>query len=367
MKGNARFLSLLAFVCVAGCVGGSEPQEPAEVGEIQRALEQDDGGFDTTDTEPMFGDEAAFAAAGLDAEDPEVADPVLAYGPEAGPEPGAEDAGAITVLVLWGHLRPDLDRARPREWSGELHVTSGGLVLRRTIHFDQLGDAVLPRTDRQTIAFTSVTLPHDDGLLVSVVPPRAGQDGALAEEAPELVIRFEGVEEIVVSAADLADGYRAVFPVDAERGGIAVTTLPSHPCPHGLLAGIWTSVRPELGTFRGRWVGLRGELRGHVRGIWGANRAGRRVLFGKYIGNGGEFRGLLRGVYGDGTFTGVFVDRGGAYVGGLAGRYSGLDSDLPGDGIFAGEWIEACEAERCGPEGECPGLDPSVPGAGDLP
>lgn len=368
MKRSTTFLSLLTIAAVTGCVGDTGQGDPAEVAAVQEALELDDGGFDTADAAPMFGEEAAFAEAGLDLEDPAIGDPIAAYGPDGAPAPDADEARAINVLVLWGQLRVDRDVESPRRWDGDVATTVGGLVLRRAIRFEDPTDAVLPRTDPQSIAFTSVTGPHHDGLLVSLVPPRLPEDGALPPEGePELTISLAGLEDIVITTAQLAEGYRTAIPVDDERNFVVVTTLPNHPCPDGVLAGIWRHVGRGYGTFRGRWMGEGGELRGHVQGLWGTNRAGRQIFFGKYIGNAGEFRGLLRGVWGDGAFTGVFVDRDGAYRGGLRGDYGMIDAAVPGDGLFGGHWVEACEAEGCGPDGECPGLDPSVPGADELP
>jgi hypothetical protein len=365
---NHRHTALAVIVIAAwitGCAPTTEEIPTGEQAALQQALELDNGGFTTDDAEPYFGMEEEFVDTGLDMEDPAIDDPMLIHGPDGIPYEG-DDANAITVLILWGQLRVNPDMELPRMWDGEISATTGGLIARRAVRFEGPTDELMPRPDVRTVPFRSATMPHNDGLLVTLVLPPEGVPAPAV--LPELVVNLNGVDEIRIEASDLADGYRTGMLVDDLGNMVVITTVPNHPCPHGMLAGVWRSVIPgRLGTFHGRWVGMLGELHGHLRGIYGVNGEGRRVFFGKYIGNEGEFRGFLRGVYGDGGFTGHWVNRGGELTGGLAGHYVELDSRLPGDGVFAGGWVEACDRDECRADGSCPGVDPSIEGADDLP
>ena len=338
-----------------GCVGendssGNNLDEPDS---IQQALDSPGGGFDAEDTDPMFGEEDEFAETGMDEEDPTVDDEELAYGP-GGREEIPDSARAITVLVLWGQLRINPEVPSYTQWDGTISASEGGLIVRRTVRFEPRTDNLLPRIDRQTVALRSVTLPHNDGLILTMVPPPMSS----SEEGlpPALVVSLGEFRDVVIPANDLADGFRAIIPVDRMGNVIVIATVPPHPCPRGVLAGVWRQVRPGMGTYRGRWVGMGGELRGHVRGIYGTNEDGQQVFFGKFIARDGAFRGLLRGVWVEGNFIGRWIDRSGRHLGGLRGHYFvHPDGDRPVDGVFSGHWVEACHAcapgdEACGEE-----------------
>ena len=357
MKRNILTLSLTTFVIwFVGCLEQENPEPSIDDAEsIQQALDQDDGGFDSTDEAPMFDEEDEFADRGFDEEDPAVEDEELAYGPGGREGSGIpDDARAITVLVLWGQLRLNTEVARPTVWNGAIAASEGGLIVRRAVRFEGRSDALLPREDRQTVAFRSTTLPHNDGLILTMVHGPADDTGL----PPALVASLGEFEDIVVSADNLADGFRAIIPVDRMGNVIVITTVPAHPCPRGVLSGAWRQLRPGVGNFRGRWVGMGGELRGHVRGIYGTNEDGLQVFFGKYISRDGHFRGLLRGIWNEGDFTGRWIDRSGRHLGGLRGHYFvHPDGEAPVDGVFSGQWIEACAGFECGADRPCPGED----------
>jgi hypothetical protein len=338
MTKTIRTLSMCCAICAAamltGCAADEIPTDDAAA--LTEALELENGGFDDSDAEPMFGLEAELAAAGLDEEPVAVEDPILINGPDGVPPEGVE---AATVLVLWGQIRVDPDQEAPRRWDGQISTTGGALVVRRTLRFEAETDALLPRTERESVAFTSVTRPHRDGLLLDVV---------LAPEATvpqDLVVSLDGLDDIVIAGADLVAGYHELVPVDDTGNAVLIASVPRGPCVDGMLVGVWNRVVGDrLGTFHGRWQGAEGELQGHLRGIYGVNRAGAPVFYGKYISTDGAFQGFLRGEYGDGRFTGRWVDRDGETIGELAGRYSDdLGRDLPGDGVFAGGWSESCD------------------------
>jgi hypothetical protein len=365
MKRHTQVLSLVAVTLwISGCVGTDDTTSALDdAGSIQQALEQPNGDFDTEDTAPMFGEDDVFADIGIDEEYPAVEDEEMAFGPD-GRYPIPDDVRGISVVVQWGQPRPNPDVPVPTVWDGDISVSDGGLIVRRVLRFEDRTDMLLPRFDRQTVFVRSVTQPHNDGLVLTLVPPRpddaAGREDDPTARPPALVVSLGDVEDIVVPIRDLADGFRVMVPVDRMGNVIVIATVPDHPCPAGMLAGVWRQVEPGLGNFRGRWIGLEGELLGHMQGIYGTNEAGEQVFFGKFIDRDGRFHGLLRGVWGDGTFSGRWVDREGRHVGGLRGDYrvGPAGEDRPADGVFAGHWIEACGDHRCDESTRCPGEDP---------
>jgi hypothetical protein len=365
MKRHTQILSLVAVTLwISGCVGTDDTTSALDdAGSIQQALEQPNGDFDTEDTAPMFGEDDVFADIGVDEEYPAVEDEELAFGPD-GRYPIPDDVRGITVVVQWGQPRPNPDVPVPTVWDGDISVSDGGLIVRRVLRFEDRTDMLLPRFDPQTVFVRSVTQPHNDGLILTLVPPRpddaAGREDDPTARPPALVVSLGDVEDIVVPIRDLADGFRVMVPVDRMGNVIVIATVPDHPCPAGMLAGVWRQVEPGLGNFRGRWIGLEGELLGHLQGIYGTNEAGEQVFFGKFIDRDGRFHGLLRGVWGDGTFSGRWVDREGRHIGGLRGDYrvGPAGEDRPADGVFAGHWIEACGDHRCDAGTRCPGEDP---------
>ncbi len=358
MKRHVAVVALSIFgAWLVGCVGEDDTSGNSldDADSIQQALDRPGGGLDGEDTDPMFGEEDEFAETGMDEEDPAVDDEELAFGP-GGRSEIPEGVRATTVLVLWGQLRINPDVPEYTRWDGTISASEGGLIVRRLVRFEPRTDNLLPRLDRQTVALRSVTLPHNDGLILTMVtPPADSSEGRLP---PALVVSLGDFRDIAIPARDLADGFRAIIPVDRMGNVIVIATVPPHPCPRGVLAGVWRQVRPGTGIIRGRWVGMGGELRGHVRGIYGTNEEGRQVFFGKIIGRDGRFRGLMRGVWGDGGFVGRWVGRGGEHLGGLRGRYFvHPDGELPVDGVFSGHWVEACHACPDGDEA-CSSEDP---------
>lgn len=346
---NTLIIVALTVTWIAGCMTGQDPSEDPEA--LQEALEQDNGGLDTEDEAPAFGDEETFAADGLEGEDQAVADPDLAYGPDGSTATGQEDdPNAVSVLLLWGQLRFDREVVLPTVWDGSVEVDAGAMVVRRIVRFEGPTDELLPRPDRRTVPFRSATLPHNDGLIVTLL---ADVDDSSTGAMPALTLRSAALnEDVVIPIADLADGFHARIAVDDLGNELLITTAPRHPCPRGLLAGVWKKVRPGLGTFHGRWMGVGGAVHGHLRGIYGVNRNGQQVFFGKYIGNHGRFRGLLVGTYGDNELRGIIRNRAGETIGFLGGGYTDLDSRLPGDGVFAGHWATFCPERNECPTGE---------------
>src|SRR4051812_13499294 len=169
MRAKLPLALLLASTTVA-CVDDAKSAEPTSA-DVTSAIEKDNGGLDTTDEAPMFGAELAFDAASIEADaataDPMSGDPTIV----AMTGPNATNVVARDLVILWGRMPADRTATTPRDWSGELRVSRGGMLVRRTVAFEDATDRVLPRTARDTISFQSRTLPASDGLYLEVLDP----------------------------------------------------------------------------------------------------------------------------------------------------------------------------------------------------
>ncbi len=61
----------------------------------------------------------------------------------------------------------------PVDWDGALHMTNGTVTVLRTVRFER-DDQILPRTDRQTVAWESTTTVNWDGVVFALRFPRDG-------------------------------------------------------------------------------------------------------------------------------------------------------------------------------------------------
>jgi hypothetical protein len=331
-----RLPALLACSLVAvagGCTDSAE--DDADV--IVSALELENGGLDTTDEEPAFGDAATFAAAGIensvavpDAMDTDTE--VVALRERA-------DVQRLRVVAVWGQLPPDRDAPTAHDWSGRIEVSRGAIVVRHRIGFEEATDRIAPRDARTSIAFESVTRPFADGLVLEILAD-ADLAGITLSYVPNTGDRLD------LRLADLLTG-----PVSTERDAdgnrIVVTALrrDRDDCDQGFMRGRWHALRAGVGAFRGIVTDADGAPIGHMRGIYGARRSGEQVFFGKYINRDGQFRGIFAGHYRDGAFVGRWMTRAGEH-GRLGGQYR---ESLPGPevgGAFMGRWAEtSCAAD----------------------
>ncbi|MBK9036136.1 MAG: hypothetical protein IPL61_33655 [Myxococcales bacterium] len=312
------------------------PVSPAE--EVASDLELDNGGLDTTDEAPEFGDAATFTAAAVEA-DTAITDTMDADATVTDLRTRA-DATHLRVAIVWGQMPPDRDATTGHDWSGRIQISRGALVVKRTIGFEAATDQLMPRTARDAVAFASMTKPFADGLVLEVLTDAAdlstvtltytSRDGATTAAVP-LAALIAGP----VSADVGADGDRIV--ATALRAGDA--------CDHGFVRGRWHALRPGLGRFLGVATDADGQRIGHLRGIWGQRDSGAQVFFGKYIDGDGRFRGLMVGSYVDGTFRGRWIVGTGDH-GLIHGMYrDGAATDAIG-GAFVGRWAEtSCAAD----------------------
>jgi hypothetical protein len=217
-------------------------------------------------------------------------------------------------------------------WTGGAMVSDGILMPLRTIRFER-NDYIIPpwrQTDpsRRKVQWVSHTGPGQDGVLLKIVVPAAGDDtftgdvltvngDGLTEDdvfvfRTELLTRefrlseIQDLEELV-----MIDEYNGVSFVGFDKEDL------DDLCPRGGMEGAWARVENDEflgGYFRARWIGPLGRVIGHVRGRWGVLPEGEKVFVGKIIG------------------------RNGAYVGHMRGNWERSDED-PRHGGFAGRWM----------------------------
>ena len=116
---NKLSLALLLAATSGACVANDADQvnEPTP-GTITSDLDKENGGFTMDDEASLFGDDALFADAELEAtRDP--ADP-MAADPAVRDMRRLPDARLRGVVMTWGQLRPDLTNLTPKEWSGRI-------------------------------------------------------------------------------------------------------------------------------------------------------------------------------------------------------------------------------------------------------
>ena len=338
MTNRILVCSLVPLLAVGGCYASID-EDTASIGE---ALEEENGGLDMTDEAPAFAEQAELAELELLSDDPAMQDELES---DASVEAmrRAPDAVAYRVAVIWGQLPGDRTNDTPHDWSGIFATNRGALLVRRTVAFEPRTDRLLPRTDPRFAAFTSMTLPHHDGVVLNIIDPEPTSDepiglayfgdlpGPLGSEAEApMGIALRALLDGPVELSRDAAGNRMIAVAHAQ---------PIDVCNHGFLMGRWHRIAEGRGRFVGRVVNDDGALRGHVRGIYGERRSGERVFFGKYIALDGTFRGVFRGHYADGHFAGRWISRGGD-VGALGGHYRESIEGPETGGEFLGRWAE---------------------------
>jgi hypothetical protein len=326
-------LSVALLLAATACVNNAPSDDTAEV---SSNLELENGGFDTSDEAPMFGQEEAFAAAAIEADDG-VTDP-MASDPTITSLDSAPSVARHRLLIVWGQLPPDLNATDTRDWGGTLTLSRGGMIVRRTVGFESATDRLAPRTSRDVVAFDSVTRPFVDGLALTVLDP----DPAAADA---LSLTYHEVSTNQDFAIDLSQLAAGPISIDAGNGyRIFVVGLRDRDaCDHGFMRGRWVMLRENLGVYRGVVANADGESIGHIRGIFGHRKDGTPAMFGKLIGAEGNFLGIVAGTYEDGHFHARWLTRAGDH-GALGGMY--IDAPNLRGGFFAGRWAETSCAEQ---------------------
>lgn len=321
-----------------GCAAATEDDEVAQIG---AALELENGGLDMEDELPAFGLEAELDELQVLTVDPALEEPMAADAEVRAMREGP-DAAVFQVALDWGRIPADPTAEAPHDWSGVFAINRGALLVDRTLFFEGPTDHVLPRRDRQAVAFTSATLIHQDGMILTIVDP-----APLSEEPLVLTYIADlpgplGAEagSVHVPLRELIDRPRVLAADDTGNRMVAAASVrPVDVCEHGFGAGRWHRVAEGRGRIAGVIVKADGTLAGHVLGLYGVRESGEQVFFGKYIGPEGHFRGIFAGRYADGHFEGRWIVRTGDR-GVLEGLYR---EDSPGDeigGHFIGRWAE---------------------------
>jgi hypothetical protein len=248
----------------------------------------------------------------------------------------APGAVLFNTMVLWGQMPPDRDNDQALVWSGTISINRGALIVRRSLGFEDRTDAILDRTDPRSVSFDSMTLPHMDGLRLTIVDPTPGSDEPLV-----VTYILDNGNQLTAPMSDLVDG-PVSLAVDEAGNRIVAVAMPERadPCAHGTLRGRWHKVRDGRGRFIGRVDGADGEPEGHIRGVYGRRADGEQVFFGKYIDLDGRFRGIFGGGYRDGHFAGRWLVRGPLDHGVLAGEYRETIRGPETGGHFLGRWAE---------------------------
>ncbi len=347
---NKHVSFFIALSFLTGCLDTSGLEDADAIAD---AIELENGGLEMTDEAPAFGDAAAFEdVSETDAVEYEEVDDAIDRDADVVDMRDRPDAAQVNLFVLWGQIPGNPENERPKNWSGSFSVNRGAMVVRRLVRFEDRTDHLLPRDDRKVVPFTSVTLPHNDGMVLTIIDPTPEVDQPLTftytsnperdvtDARNEFDVRPAIQETVTVEVEDLLNGRVELLSDDAgNRMLAAAIARPIDVCDRGFLAGRWHKVRDGRGRLLGKVTDDEGRPIGHIRGIFGVRRNGEHVFFGKYINLEGEFKGIFKGEYGDGSFKGRWLHRSGDH-GVLGGHYR---ESLPGPevgGHFAGRWAE---------------------------
>jgi hypothetical protein len=338
---------------VAGCRSPESPAPQSDVSDLADREESPDlndeyGGFNLRDDQPAFGDpelasEFVEEEAVLDryAEDEDVVDE------------NRLDRPRHFLMITWGNLHRDESITHRTDWSGSLSISSGAIVLKRIIRFEN-NDKILDRTHRDLLEWESMTGRGYDGVLVRMVP-RPSED-ALDSEAntDDVVITFDTEPFQVRFKASQLPGLNRVVTLD-DGNAIAFQTITLQPaeCPHGPMRGIWANHPERPGGFLiGKWGTPDGRIKGFIKGHYGTNDEGKKVFFGKMIDMNGRFEGLVKGEWGHqpsvdvasagqaGWYSGRWIDRNLGIKGKLKGNWE-RSAHCDG-GFFRGVWAKKC-------------------------
>jgi len=328
-------MTCLVTLTLAACTGGAaDPAGPGEAEEIASDIELETGGLDMADEAPLFGDPQAFDEAAIE---PDAAvEDAMASDPATTAALAAPDGAVYNTAVLWGQMPPDFQNRNGHEWDGTISISRGAMIVRRRVGFEEATDAIRPRNDRLSVSFISMTLPHVDGLLLTIADPdpTSSEPLTLTYTAVSGTVFSATMDELVAEPQSLA--------VDNSGNRILATAMrePADPCAHGTLRGRWHRVEEGRGRLIGVVADAEGEAIGHVRGVYGRRSTGERVFFGKYIDRDGRFRGLFGGNYGEGHFAGRWIVRPSEDHGQLAGMYRETIDGPETGGLFVGRWGE---------------------------
>ena len=323
-----RFQLPLALVTLTACMSND-----SEVAQVASDLEQTNGAFDTADEAAQFGEDQLFADAAIEADatvvDEMTADPAIAA-------MNRPDVAAHDLAVVWGRLPPDPTATEARDWTGELRLSRGGMLVRRRIGFEEQTDRVLPRTRPDLIEIRSITRPFADGLVLRVFDPNP------ADPTP-ITLTYTSADASSTYSLELRQLADGPIVIDAGGGNkiVAAGRHRNDACNHGTMRGRWHKLAPHAGAYLGVVANAAGEPIGHVRGIFGERRNGDSVMFGKFIARDGKFTGVINGTFADGKFSARWLDRAGDH-----GVLHGVTFEGPS--LRGGGFVARWEETSCG-------------------
>lgn len=346
-------LLLISGLIASGC--GEQPAAPLPANEqAVLHLNAPSGGYGVGPESPAFAD-AELASSTLVEE--QVPEPYAGFSedPQCARWLRGDSTVVYAVTLLWGELKTDpsigsfgieADETGTEgyDWTGYAEFTRGAVRVRSTIAFERNDHIERPRTDRTRLDWVSHTETGFDGLRIALYQP-------LPAEAEDVLHIVAGTNEWSIPVADLQD-YQQIFDVDTEGNQFMVRAFRIDPevCSRGFAGGGWAPRSDEgIGFFRGRWVGVDGEMAGYVRGHYGVDETGNRVLFGKVIDLDGNFIAILRGSWDIrhetprgvmGQFRTQALDAKGSVIGSFKGNWRIVGGSS--GGFFEGRWNVGC-------------------------
>jgi len=234
--------------CFASSIG---PNPGAELSSLNEQF----GGFATSDKKPAFDDYDLLAQVD---NDKEFDDPIL-QSAAVGTLSADDEAGLYHMRIVWGRLCFDTTVTEATDWSGSLSVNKGAEITRREIRFELGQDYVHPRSDRKLTEWTSRTSIHNDGIAVDIVVegPKPVLDSTTVID-----IRDENdllVTVLVVTTYPVVDPVEVVFETGPYRSTFTLAEISAldiviysgysdavaihglkldhRPCPGGMLTG----------------------------------------------------------------------------------------------------------------------------------
>jgi len=102
----------------------------------------------------------------------------------------------------------------PVDWDGALHTTDGTVAVLRTVRFER-DDRILPRTDRQTVGWESITTVNWDGGLFVLRFPRDGSAPNVTLDTAQIGFEWSARELARLHVRERVDGAGHVIEVAA--------------------------------------------------------------------------------------------------------------------------------------------------------
>ena len=202
--------------------------------------------------------------------------------------PAEPTAGAFHLRVAWGYLAGKRDAPSWVDWTGSVRVDAGSTSLESLNYFER-SDFAVPSNDPRSVAWSSHTRPHFDGLVAKVAP---AQGAAMVHfQTPA----FE--KDLTVS--ELASGFSQRYVVDAAGHEVSISSVPDAACG-GFAFGYLRPAREGWLAFGGLFTDASGQPQGRLR-----MRAEDGKVEARLVANGKE------SAQGTGTLT--VADQGGSF------------------------------------------------------